>query len=79
MSQAKKLVMVPVTFLLVNETSKKNDLVLERISYIYYLLYFWKNTANIKALIDSGGEVNVITPAYATKLGLKAYHTNVEA
>lgn len=45
--QSEKLVFVLVTFLLVTETTKK-DIVLEKISYIFYLLHFQKNTADVK-------------------------------
>ena len=29
--------------------------------------------------MDSGSKVNAMTPAYASKLGLRVYHTNVGA
>lgn len=35
-----KLILVLTTFAPVIETSKKDEIVLEKISYIYYLLYF---------------------------------------
>lgn len=44
---------------------------LKRILCIYYLLYFWKDIANIKALINSDSKVNIMTSAYISKLGLK--------
>ena len=50
---------------------------LERILFIYYLLRFRKDNADIKALIDSGNEVNAMTLAYAPKLGLKVHHIDV--
>ena len=46
---------------------------------IYYPLRFWKDTANIKALIDLVCEVNAMTMAYTSKLGFKVHHTNVGA
>ena len=61
------------------ETSKEDELALERVPYVHYPLRFWKDTADVKALIDSGSEVNAITPAYASQLGLRARHTNVGA
>ena len=60
------------------ETSKEDDVTLERVPYIYYLLRFWKDTADIRVLIDFGSEVNVLTPAYISKLGLRVRHTDVE-
>ena len=47
--------------------------------YIHYLLCFWKDIANIRALIDSGSKVNTIIPAYASNLNFKVYSTNVKA
>ena len=59
------------------ETSKKKSISLEWVSCIYYPLHFQKDNADVRALIDSGSEVNAMTPAYLSKLGLKVYHTNV--
>ena len=61
------------------EASKEEHMFLERVLYIHYLLRFRKDTIGIKALIDSGSEVNAMTPAYVLKLGLKVYRTDVEA
>ena len=52
---------------------------LEWVPYIYYLLYFWKDTTGVRALIDLGSDVNTRTPVYISKLGLKIYLTNVRA
>ena len=52
---------------------------LERVPCIHYPLRFRKDTADVKALIDLGSEVNAMTPVYASKLGLQARHTAVEA
>lgn len=41
-------------------------LLLERISYIYYLLRFKKDKDHIEALINFDIEVNTIIPTYAT-------------
>ena len=46
---------------------------------IHYLLYFQNDITGVKALIDSGSEVNAMTPAYALKLYLKVYPINVGA
>ena len=52
--------------------------VLERIRCIHYPLRFRKHSADIEALLDLGSEVNVMTPAFASRLGLRTRHTNVE-
>ena len=52
---------------------------LEPMLYIYYSLQFQKNTTGVKALINSGSEVNVMTPVYALKLGLNIYPSDVGA
>ena len=44
---------------------------LEKVSYIYHLLRFPKDSYKTKALINLGSKINTITPAYAVKLGLK--------
>ena len=50
---------------------------LEQVLFIYYPLRFSKDTADVRALIDSGGEVNAMTPAYASKLSLRVRHIDV--
>ena len=52
---------------------------LERVPCIHYPFCFQKDTADIRALINLGSKVNAMTPAYASKLGLKVQPTNVEA
>ena len=68
-----------MTFSLVTETSKEDEVALERVPYVHYPLRFWKDTADVKTLIDSSSEINAMTPAYASKLGLQARHTDVGA
>ena len=63
----------------VTKDSKEKHVSLEQVPYIPYPLCFYKNTAGVRALIDSGNEVNVMSPAYASKFGLKVHHTNVGA
>ena len=79
MSRAKKLVSVSAISLSVIETSKEDEVALERVPCVYYPLRFRKDTADVKALIDLGNEVNAMTPAYASKLGFRARHTDVGA
>lgn len=51
---------------------------LKRVLYIYHPLYFKKDEAKIKALIDSNKEVNIMILAYVAKLGLKVKLIDVE-
>ena len=69
----KKLVSVLATFALVTGARKEAPkVILDLVSCIHYLVQFWKDKkATIQALIDSGSEVNTMTPAYAKKLGLR--------
>ena len=51
---------------------------------ISYLVWFQKDQGQegqeqVKALLDSGSEVNIMSPAYAERLGLKTWKTNVKA
>ena len=61
------------------EASKEDDNVaLARVPFIHYLLRFQKDNQNeMRAFIDSGSEVNKMTPAYALKLGFQVRRTNV--
>ena len=43
---------------------------LKCVSCIYYPVQFKKDTAELRALIDSGSEVNEMASAYAKKLDL---------
>ena len=67
------------TFLSVTETNKKKFVALAGIPCIYYMFCFWKNTADIRALIDLDSKVNAKIPVYALKLSLKVRHINVKA
>lgn len=49
----------------------KAFLLLERISYIYYLMQFKKNQVKIQALLNFGNEINTIISIYIVKQGLK--------
>ena len=77
MSKAKKLVLVTANSSLVIETSKEDDVALQRVPCVHYPIWFKKK--EVQALIDSDIEVNAITPAYALKLGLRVYHNVVGA
>ena len=59
------------------ETSKEDDVLLQRVPCVHYPIQFKKK--EVQALIDSGSEVNAMSPAYASKLGLRVRHTDVGA
>ena len=52
---------------------------LDYVACIYYPVQFKKDTAEVRALIDSGSEVNAIAPAYGKKLGLWVRKTDIGA
>ena len=66
-----------MTFSLVTETSKEDDVPLQRVLCVHYPIWFKKK--EVQALINSGSEVNAMTPAYASKLGLQIHRTNIGA
>lgn len=66
-----------MTFVLVTKASKKDDVALDWVPCIYYLIRFKKN--EVQALINSGNEINMITLVYILKLGLKVCCINVGA
>ncbi len=45
--------------------------------YIRYPVQFQEDQPEVKALIDSGSEINTMTPAFTAKLGLRPRPTNV--
>ena len=54
--------------------------VLDKVPCICYLVQFRKDKdKNVLALLNSGSEVNAMTPAYVAHLGLKVRVTNVSA
>lgn len=57
--------------------SKKDNVVLEKILYTHYLIWFKIN--KIKVLINSDNKVNAMTLGYTSKLGLKFCPTNIKA
>lgn len=63
----KKLVSVLAISIPLIEATKKDNIVLEKISYIHYPILF--KIDKVRALINSGNKINIMTPAYALKLG----------
>ena len=79
-TQAKKLVSVSVISASVTGANKEaQEVILDRVSCIYYPVQFQKDKEVIRALIDSGSKLNAMTPAYAFKLGLRIQKTDVSA
>lgn len=60
--------------------SKKDNMALTKLPYIYYLFYFLKNKKNkMRVLINSVIKIHAITSVYILKLGLSVRHSNVRA
>ena len=60
-------------------TDGGEEVVLEMVPCIHYPVRFQENQEQIRALLDNGSEVNAMSPAYAKRLGLKTWKTNVGA
>lgn len=66
--------------MLVVEASKKAEIVaLKKVQCIHYFFYFQKNIANVKVSINLDRNVNTIISAFALKLDIKVFFTNVGA
>ena len=59
--------------------ASKEDVVLDRVLCIHYPVCFRKDQDEVPALINSGSEVNAMTPTYTSKIGLTVRPTNVGA
>ena len=55
------------------------EMIVDWVPCIHYLVQFRKDKETIWALIDSNNEVYAMTPAYAKKLGLRTWKTDVRA
>ena len=53
--------------------------ILIRVPYIYYLVRFQEKKEYVKALLNIGNKVNIMSFAYIKKLGFKIWITNVKA
>ena len=89
-SKAKKLVLVSATSTSVTSTSKEaqvtqvtqkeKEVILDQVLCIHSLVQLRKDKrATIQALINSGSEVNAMTPAYTKKLCPRTQRTDVRA
>lgn len=56
-----------------------NSETLQYVFYIQYTVQFEKNQLKIQLLLNSGSEVNIMTPIFASKLGLPTQKTNIVA
>lgn len=52
-------------------TLDKSTLLLKQVPYIYHPIWFKKEQAKVQVLLDFSSKVNVITPVYTVRLGLK--------
>ena len=76
--QIKKLAAVSATSTSVTASPEADFL--QRVPCIHYPVQFQGSQAGeIRALIDSGSEVNAMTPAFAAKLGLSIRPTGIGA
>lgn len=67
-----------MTFLLIAKASTKDILImLERVFYIYYPVWFKKDW--IRVFIDPSNKIIAIKLVYISKLGLKTCYTNIKA
>ena len=50
-----------------------------RVLCIHYPVQFQEDQEQVRSLLNSGSEVNAISPVYAKRLGFKTWKTNVGA
>ena len=67
--------LVSTTSVLVTDGSEE----VVKVPYIYYPVCFQEGQKQVRALLDSGSEVNAMSPVYAKRLGLKTCKTNIGA
>lgn len=63
------------------EVGKEDDPTpsLECMPYIHHLVHFKKDEVKIQSLLDSSSEFNIMTPAFASRLGFKVQSTDIRA
>ena len=59
------------------EASANIPRTLQRVPCIRYPVQFQENSEEVKAFLDSGSDINAMTPAYAAKFGLATRNNNV--
>ena len=78
-TQAKKLVLVLAISLSMTEASiRVKDQQLKYVLSIHYPVTFKKSQTAVQLLLDSGSNINAMTPVYAVVLGLRICSTDVE-
>ena len=55
------------------------EVMLKKILCIYYLVWFQRGQEQVRALLNSGSEINAMNSAYAKRLGLKTWKTDIGA
>ena len=60
-------------------SKEASEVILDWVPCIHYPIQFRKDKETIRTLINSGDEVNAMTPTYAKKLGLRTQKTDVRA
>ena len=75
---SKKLVSVLATSMSMTDNSGK-EVALKKRPCIHYRVWFQESQEQIKALLDSGSEVNAMSPVYVKRLVLKTRKTNIRA
>ena len=72
----KGIKLVSILAITMSMTSPRME-ALKRIPYIHYPVQFKKDTVEVQALIDSESEVNAMVSAYAKKMGLWVWKTDL--
>lgn len=60
-------------------TANLQAVFLQCIFCIHYLAYLYGQPEEVRAWINSGSKINIMTPAYTVQLGLTPRSTNVDA
>ena len=68
-----------MTFMPLTKANKKKTFLKWVSCLLYPIQFLKKHKENISAFINSGSEVNIISPTYAKKLGLHIRLTNIGA
>ena len=75
---SRKLVLVLAISVPVTD-NKSEKVVLEKVPFINYPVWFQESQEQVKTLLDISSNVSAMSPAYAIKLGLKTWKTNIRA
>ena len=75
---SKTLILVLATFVPMTNNSIE-EIMLEKVFYIYYFVWFQENNEQIKILLNNNSKINTMSPGYIKKLGLKIWKINIVA